>query len=37
MGNFYKETKGFEAVCSQHTHIVAPPVERASTGSVRVN
>lgn len=29
MGNFYKETKGFEAVCSQHTHIVAPLAERA--------
>ncbi len=29
MGNFYKETKGFEAVCRQHTHIVAPLVEPA--------
>lgn len=24
MGNFYKETKGFEAICRQHTHVVAP-------------
>ncbi len=27
MGNFYKETKGFEAVCREHTHIIAPTVE----------
>ncbi len=35
MGNFYKETKGFEAVCRQHTHIVAPssppPLSREGT------
>ena len=29
MGNFYKQTKGFEAVCGQHTHIVAPVAMRA--------
>ena len=37
MGNFYKETKGFEAVCSQHTHIVAPTVEGVSARTARVN
>jgi hypothetical protein len=37
MGNFYKETKGFEAVCGQHTHIVAPAIERGSTRTTRVN
>jgi hypothetical protein len=26
MGNFYKETRRFEEVCRQHTHIVAPEV-----------
>ncbi len=30
MGNFYKETKGFEDICRQHTHVVnAPPAPRA--------
>jgi KaiC/GvpD/RAD55 family RecA-like ATPase len=24
MGHFYKETKGFEDICRQHTHIVRP-------------
>ena len=27
MGNFYKETRGFEEICRQHTHIVAPRAE----------
>lgn len=35
MGNFYKETKGFEAVCSQHTHIVAPLGEHAPARTSR--
>jgi KaiC/GvpD/RAD55 family RecA-like ATPase len=30
MGNFYKQTKGFEAVCRQHTHVVAPLAEPAA-------
>ena len=29
MGNFYKETKGFEAICREHTHVVAPLAEPA--------
>ena len=29
MGNFYKETKGFEAICREHTHIVAARAEPA--------
>jgi KaiC/GvpD/RAD55 family RecA-like ATPase len=24
MGNFYDETTGFEAICREHTHVVAP-------------
>jgi KaiC/GvpD/RAD55 family RecA-like ATPase len=27
MGHFYKETKGFEAICRAHTHVVAPLAE----------
>jgi hypothetical protein len=30
MGNFYKETKGFEAICREHTHVVAPLAEPAA-------
>ena len=30
MGNFYKETKGFEAICRQHTHVVGPLAEPAA-------
>lgn len=29
MGNFYKETKGFEDICREHTHVVAPLSEPA--------
>jgi hypothetical protein len=36
MGNFYKETKGFEAVCREHTHIVAP-LEFSPPARRRVN
>lgn len=32
MGNFYKETKGFEAICREHTHVVAPLAEPAAPG-----
>ena len=35
IGNFHKETKGFEAVCSQHTHIVAPLAESVVRPAVR--
>jgi len=34
MGNFYKETKGFEAICREHTHIVAPLSEPARTSTI---
>jgi hypothetical protein len=27
--NFYKQTKGFEAVCREHTHIIAPLAAKA--------
>ena len=40
MGNFYKETKGFEAICREHTHVVAPLADSAtarSTTRVRAN
>ena len=29
IGNFYKQTKGFEAVCREHTHVVAPLADAA--------
>jgi KaiC/GvpD/RAD55 family RecA-like ATPase len=29
MGNFHNETKGFEAICREHTHVVAPLAEPA--------
>jgi len=32
MGNFYKETKGFEAICREHTHVVAPLAEAPAGG-----
>lgn len=37
MGHFYKETKGFEAVCRAHTHVVAPLAEPPAAGRRRVN
>ncbi len=27
MGNFYKQTKGFEDICREHTHVIAPLAE----------
>lgn len=35
MSNFYKETKGFEAICREHTHVVAPLAEPTRTLSRR--
>jgi hypothetical protein len=37
MGNFYKETRGFEEVCRQHTHIVAPTRDPSIKASRRVH
>jgi len=37
MGNFYKETKGFEAICRQHTHVIAPLAQPAVERKHRVN
>jgi KaiC/GvpD/RAD55 family RecA-like ATPase len=37
MGNFYKETKGFEAICREHTHIVAPLSEPAHARLAQVS
>jgi hypothetical protein len=37
MGNFYKETKGFEAICREHTHVVAPLAEPTVARKRRVN
>jgi hypothetical protein len=37
MGNFYKETRGFEDVCRQHTHIVAPSREPSFKASRRMH
>ena len=37
MGNFYKETKGFEAICREHTHVVAPLAEPAIQSKRRVS
>ena len=37
MGNFYKETKGFEAICREHTHIVAARAESGVARNRRVN
>jgi KaiC/GvpD/RAD55 family RecA-like ATPase len=37
MGNFYKETKGFEAVCRQHTHVIGPLAEPAAARKRRIN
>ena len=34
IGNFYKETKGFEAICREHTHIVAPLTEPSRTPTI---
>jgi len=34
MGNFYKETRGFEAICREHTHVVAPLSESARTPTI---
>ena len=27
IANFYKETRGFEAICREHTHVIAPLAE----------
>lgn len=35
MSNFYKETRGFEAICREHTHVVAPLAEPTRTLSRR--
>jgi hypothetical protein len=37
MGNFYKETQGFEDICREHTHVIAPLAEPARANSRRVN
>ena len=37
MGNFYKETKGFEAICREHTHVVAPLAEPTVAPKRRVS
>ncbi len=37
MGNFYKQTKGFEAICREHTHVVAPLAETAAAGTRTTN
>lgn len=37
IGNFYKETKGFEAICREHTHVVAPLAEPTVARKRRVN
>jgi KaiC/GvpD/RAD55 family RecA-like ATPase len=37
MGNFYKETKGFEAICREHTHIIAARAEPAIARKRRIN
>lgn len=34
IGNFYKETRGFEDICREHTHIVAPLTEPARTPTI---
>lgn len=35
MGNFYKETKGFEDICREHTHVIAPLAETPARRSAR--
>lgn len=37
MGHFYKQTKGFEAICREHTHVVAPLAEPPAPSRRRVN
>jgi hypothetical protein len=37
MGNFYKETTGFEAICREHTHVVAPLADPDPPRRRRVN
>jgi hypothetical protein len=37
MGNFYKETKGFEDICRQHTHVVNAPPAPGGVPRKRVN
>ena len=37
MGHFYKETKGFEAICREHTQRRAPLAEPAVARRPRVN
>ena len=36
MSNFNKDTRGFEAICREHTHVVAPLAEPARAVSRRV-
>jgi hypothetical protein len=36
MGNFYKQTRGFEEICREHTHVVAP-VSESPTRRQRVS
>lgn len=37
MGNFYKETKGFEDICRQHTHVIPARAESGAARTPRVN
>ena len=37
MGNFYKQTAGFEAICREHTHVVAPLAEPLRKDSRRAH
>jgi DcmR-like sensory protein len=30
MGNFYKQTRGFEEICREHTHVIEPIIEHSS-------
>jgi KaiC/GvpD/RAD55 family RecA-like ATPase len=37
MDNFYKQTAGFEAICREHTHVVAPLAEPSRRDARRAN
>ena len=37
MSNFDRETKGFEAICRAHTHVIAPLAEPALARKRRIN
>ena len=37
IGHFHKENTGFEAVCRQHTHVIAPLAEPAVARKPRIN